>query len=124
MKPIRFGRLALGLAAVAAMVAGREAVPARACAIPTPEVVSGVVRGVVQGPAADASPWTPDFPGAILELQGPAGLVRFRLSRNIGMTLDELRARAQSGRMVRVKYERLYDGGLRALEIEAAEPGS
>ena len=124
MKPIRCGELALGLAAVAAMLAALQAVPARACAIPTPEVVSGVVRGLAQEPAADTSPWTPDFPGAILEVEGPAGPLRFRLSRNIGMTLEELRARAAAGRAVRVKYERLYDGGLRALEIEAAGPGS
>jgi len=86
------------------------------------EVVSGVVRGVAQEPGVDPrSPWGPDIPGAILELQGPAGAVRFRLSRNIGMTLVELRARARDGRPVRVKYEKTYEGELRALEILAAE---
>jgi hypothetical protein len=37
------------------------------------------------------------------------------------MTLEELRARG--GRAVRVKYERLYDGQLRALEVVAADGG-
>ena len=111
---------ALAAVALAAgwVVAAGEGLPAWGCAIPTPEAVSGVVRGVALEPGADpASPWGPDLPGAILELQGPRGPLRFRLSRNIGMTLAELRARAADGRPVRVRYETLYDGWLRALEI-------
>jgi hypothetical protein len=95
-----------------------------ACALPAPQAVSGVVRGVAQERGVDpAFPWGPDLPGAILELQGPAGLVRFRLSRNIGMTLEELRARAATRRPVRVKYETTYEGQLRALQIVGTEQG-
>lgn len=112
-------RLAAGMVALAAAGGGPAA---WACAIPTPEVAFGAVRGVVQEAGVDPSvPWGPDLPGTLLELQAPAGPLRFRLSRNIGMTLDELRARARDGRAVRVKYERLYDGQLRALEIVGAE---
>ena len=111
--------------ALAAALAALEAAPAWACAVPTMEVLSGVVRGVGQEAGVDpSSPWGPDIPGATLELQGPKGPLRFRLSRNIGMTLRELRARARDGRPVQVKYENTYDGWLRALEIVGAEPGS
>ncbi len=106
------------LAIAAGEGAWRGTSAAWACALPAPRVVSGVVRGVAQERGVDpAYPWGPDLPGAILELQGPKGVLRFRLSRNIGMTLEELRARAATRRPVRVKYETLYDGGLRALEI-------
>jgi len=114
-------RLAAGAFAVAFLGA---AAAAWACAIPTMEVVSGAVRGVAQEPGVDpATPWGPDLPGAILEVQGSSGPLRFRLSRNIGMTLEELRARGRDGRAVRVRYERLYDGQLRALEVVAADGG-
>ncbi len=107
---------------LAAALAGPGLAPAWGCAVPPMEVLSGVVRGVTQEPGVDPnSRWGPDIPGARLELQGPAGPLRFRLSRNIGMTLQELRARARDGRPVRVKYENTYDGWLRALEIEGVE---
>lgn len=119
---------ARGLAPVLAALAAGPALVASSpaswgCAIPTLEVVTGVVRGVSQEAAADATPSGPDIPGAILELRGPAGPLRFRLSRNIGMALQELGARAADRRPVRVKYETLYDGHLRALEIVGAERG-
>ena len=123
-------RLLISLAACALAMAGGKGVwrgtsAAWACALPAPGVVQGMVRGVVQERGVDpAYPWGPDLPGAILELQGPAGPLRFRLSRNIGMTLDELRARVANRRPVRVKYETLYDGGLRALEIVPVESPS
>ena len=110
--------------ALAAALTALEVAAAWACAVPTMEVLSGVVRGVGQEAGVDPStPWGPDIPGASLELQGPAGPLRFRLSRNIGMTLQELCARARDGRPVRVKYENTYDGWLRALEIVGAERG-
>ncbi len=118
MKKVTVCAWALCLVAV---VATLNPPSARGCAAPTPDVVSGPVQALLQEPAADTSAWTPDFPGAILELQGPAGPLRFRLSRNIGMTLAELRDRAQNGRPVKVKYETLYDGRLRALEIVGVE---
>ena len=110
-----------GALCLVAMLAALDPPSSRGCAAPTPEAVSGPVRAVVQETVADRSSSTPDFPGAILELQGPAGPLRFRLSRNIGMTLAELHARARDGRPVRVRYETLYDGQLRALEIVGAE---
>jgi hypothetical protein len=115
------------LRSLAALVAGLSplaaGLPAWGCAVPTMEVVSGAVRGLLQESGGDATSWSPDHPGAILELQGPDGPLRFRLSRNIGMTLAELRARAADGRPVRVKYETTYEGQLRALQIVGAEQG-
>lgn len=90
---------------------------------PMLRVVVGVVRVVVQEPAAAARSGPADIPGAILEVKGPTGILRFRLSRNIGMTLEELRARARDGRSVQVLYEMDYDGKLRALDITGAEGG-